>query len=61
MDQFYKKLDISIEAKDVHSTGITCMFIASKLEEIYPIKLITVFNKIGHQRIPIETFKNKED
>jgi DNA polymerase III epsilon subunit-like protein len=36
MDQFYKKLDISIEAKDVHSTGITCMFIASKNEEIYP-------------------------
>ena len=60
MDQFYKKLECSAEAQDVHVTGVACMFIASKLEEIYPIKLLTVYNKIGHQKISIQTLKLKE-
>lgn len=53
MDKFYHKLDFPSEANDVHPTGITCMFIASKYEEVYPIKLKTVFSKIGHSKIPI--------
>ena len=48
MDQFYANAEYSLEASDIHSTGITCMFIASKYEEIFPIRLKTVYNKIGH-------------
>ena len=49
-----------MEESDIHSTGITCMFIASKYEEIFPIKLRTVFNKIGHQKISMDSLKQKE-
>ena len=36
------------------------MFIASKLEEIYPIKIKTVFDKIAHQKIAIQEIKEME-
>jgi hypothetical protein len=36
------------------------MFMAAKYEEIYSIKLNTVYNKIGHQKIDILDFLLKE-
>ena len=48
MDLFYKNSKISHELNELHLIGVTCMFIASKLEEIYPIKIKTVFEKIAH-------------
>jgi len=33
------------------------MFIASKSEDIYPIKMKTVFNQIVHKKITIEDIK----
>ena len=36
------------------------MFLSSKYEEIYPIRLRTVYEKISHKKIPIENIKNKE-
>lgn len=36
---------------DLHKIGITCMFIASKFEDIIPLYLITVTERIAHGRI----------
>lgn len=36
------------------------MFIAGKYEEIYPLKLVTIYEKIAHKKLSIETIKNKE-
>lgn len=36
------------EVTDLHIIGVTCMFIASKYEDYYPIKMKIVFEKIAH-------------
>lgn len=33
---------------ELHLTGVTCMFMASKYEDVKPLLMKTVFNKIGH-------------
>jgi hypothetical protein len=41
-------------------TGITCIFMASKYEDVYPLLMNTVFNKVGHGKIPVEAIREKE-
>lgn len=36
------------------------MFIVIKLEEVMPIRLKTVYEKIAHKKLPMETIKTKE-
>lgn len=36
------------------------MFIANKYEEIYPLKLKTIYEKIAHKKLAIDQIKNKE-
>lgn len=36
------------------------MFVASKFEDIYPLKMKTVYEKIAHQKIEIATIKSLE-
>jgi hypothetical protein len=36
------------------------MFLASKYEDIYPLKMKTVFEKIGHKRILVDDIKKQE-
>ena len=36
------------------------MFIASKFEDIYPLKMKTVFEKIAHKKLEIERIKSLE-
>lgn len=36
------------------------MFIASKYEDIYPLKMKTVYDKIAHQKLEIKQIKNLE-
>lgn len=48
MDRYFKNCSTVKEVGDLHITGVTCMFMASKYEDIYPLKMKTVFEKIGH-------------
>ena len=51
MDRYFDALNQqrkSLELNELHITGITCMFMASKYEDIYPLLMKTVFNKIAH-------------
>lgn len=36
------------------------MFVASKYEDIYPLKMKMVFEKIAHKKLPIERIKTLE-
>jgi hypothetical protein len=36
------------------------MFIASKYEDVKPLLMKTIFNKIGHQKIPEDKIKDLE-
>lgn len=52
-DRFFKYCQEHKEIADLHIIGVTCMFIASKFEDIYPLKMKTVFEKIAHKKIEI--------
>lgn len=36
------------------------MFVASKYEDIYPLKMKMVYEKIAHKKLPIEKIKSLE-
>src|SRR3954454_20332105 len=65
MDRYFNALNSgeqqrTLELHELHITGITCMFIASKYEDIYPLLMKTVFNKIGHKKIAIDAIRMRE-
>lgn len=60
MDLFLERTKIQHEVSDLHLLGITCMFMASKYEEIYPLRLSVVHEKIAHKKIHPDQIKKKE-
>lgn len=60
MDRFFGKTTRVHSVSELHLTGVTCMFLACKYEEIYPVKLKVVYEKIAHKKLSIETIKAKE-
>jgi hypothetical protein len=55
MDRYFDKMSMnknSLELHELHTTGVVSMFMASKYEDIYPLLMKTVYNKIGHSKIP---------
>ncbi len=63
MDRYFDVLSKEgrvLELQELHVTGVVCMFMASKYEDVYPLLMKTVFNKIGHTKIPVEVIRNKE-
>lgn len=40
-----------LESKSVHLIGVTCMLMASKMEEIIPFKVTTVVEKMTHGKV----------
>lgn len=51
MDEFLTKTHKRFEVKDIHLIGVTCMLLASKMEEIIPFKVSTVVDKMTHGKI----------
>lgn len=60
MDQFLLKMQKQQAPQDLHLIGVTCMFIASKFEEIYPVKLQVVHEKIAHRKLSKDEIREKE-
>lgn len=55
LDRYIQSFEARSEvfkAQDLHVSGVACMFIASKYEDIHPLLMKTVFQKIGHSKIP---------
>lgn len=48
MDLFIYKCNTQLSSESVHLIGITSMFIASKFEDVIPLRLNNVTMKIGH-------------
>lgn len=51
MDQFLNLSTKHYDMKEIHLIGVTCMLIASKMEEIIPFKASTVEDKMTHGKI----------
>ncbi len=60
MDRYFKKTESKLTSSDLHITGITAMFVASKYEDIIPLLMKTVVQKIGHGKFQQRTFEDKE-
>ena len=52
----YSPQDVS----ELHLIGVTTIFIACKFEEIYPLRLQTVHERIAHKKLAAEQIKSKE-
>ena len=50
MDRYIAESDKNIDLDQLHLIGITCMFIASKYEDITPLYMQTIVIRIGHHR-----------
>jgi len=60
LDRYLKAKQEPQEIADLHLMGVTAMFIASKYEDVYPLKMKMVYEKIAHKKLPIEKIKSME-
>ena len=51
MDAYLHKTPKVLDSKSIHVLGVTCMLMASKMEEIIPFKVSTVVNKMTHGKL----------
>lgn len=51
MDSYFQKQDKRLPITKLHITGVTAMLIATKMDEVYPLKIRTVHEKIVHKKI----------
>ena len=60
LDRYFKLKPETREVGDLHILGVTCMFMASKYEDIYPLKMRMVYEKIAHKKLSIDKIKSLE-
>ena len=60
MDIFIQKTKKIFNNEDIHLIGITCMFISSKFQEIYPLSLKNFIHKVGHDKFSENEIKTME-
>ena len=60
LDRYFKLKSDEREISDLHIIGVTTMFIASKYEDIYPLKMKMVYEKIAHKKLSIDKIKTLE-
>lgn len=60
MDRYFKNAEKGLSASDLHLSGIISMFVASKYEDIVPLMMKTVLNKIGHNKFELRQIEEKE-
>ena len=49
-----------LEVKDLHLVGVTSMFTAGKYEEIHPLKLGIIYDKISRRKFKKQDILQKE-
>lgn len=60
MDLLFKNSEKKLQVADLHLVGVVAMFTASKYEEIYPLKLNVIFDKICRRKFPKEDILKME-
>ena len=60
MDRYFQLEKDALLPSSLHIIGVEAMLIASKMEEIYPLKIKTVYDKIAHKKIPMSELINME-
>ena len=60
MDRYFRRCQSVKTINELHLIGITSMFIASKFEDIHPLRMLTVFEKIAHKKMSERDLTNCE-
>ena len=60
MDRYFQRVEQNLEVSALHVSGVAAMFLASKYEDIYPLKMRDVYEKIGHKRLTQQKIKSME-
>lgn len=60
MDRYFKGSVEPLKISSLHCVGVTSMFIASKFEDINPLRMKTVDEKIAQKKIPVDKIKQQE-
>ena len=60
LDRYFKNTEKELTGSDLHVSGIVCMFIASKYEDVIPLLMRTIINKIGHNKFEVPLIEPKE-
>lgn len=60
MDRYFQEEKETVLPSSLHIIGVNSMLIASKMEEVYPLKIRTVFEKIAHKKIHMQDLINME-
>lgn len=60
MDSYFELNPKSLDPNELHLIGVASMFTASKYQDIYPLRLKMVHEKIAHKKLTIDEIKQKE-
>lgn len=60
MDRYFKLSQNPIDSNKIQLIGVSCLFISSKLEEIFPVHLVKLVKEACHSHITQEEIKNME-
>ena len=61
LDIFLKTTKKIYDNTNIHLIGMTCLFTASKFQEIYPQSLINISHKVGHDMFTLDEIKGMEN
>ncbi len=59
-DEFLNRFPNKLENKDVHGIGITCLYLASKYEDVQPLSSEVISEKISHGAFSDTNIKTRE-
>ena len=60
LDLYIAKSEVLLTNNDIHLTGIVCLYIASKMEDLVPLRMSHVKAKIGHNKFSEKKIREKE-
>jgi hypothetical protein len=60
MDKYFQEETKVLIPTNLHIIGVLAMLTATKMEEMYPLKIKTVYEKIVHKKISVSDLLNME-
>lgn len=60
MDRYFKACKHVLPMSDLHIIGVVSMFLASKYEDVIPLSLKIVYNKVGHKKLSTDQILSRE-
>jgi hypothetical protein len=60
LDLYMMRTQMQVRSSKYHLVGIVAMFIASKIEDVYPLRLEVVYERIGFKKFSLSKLKRLE-